>query len=286
MTVGFSADRVVGINNPVLSAVEFANPTTTNKLLPQQHPNSFANAINNAGQIVGGIGTFTNSKAFFYDSGIVTEIGTLPGTDRSSATAINSSRQVQVVGLSQNGLQTPSDRGFIWQNGVLTNLGLPSVAGPVASIAFVEGINDQGWVTGSWQNWVDDTPQPRRAFLYKDGVMVDLLPSVLQSDAFDINNLGQIIGDAEVTSGDFTSFIWDNGQFFRLSELIDPASGWTIFGVEAINDEGQIIGFGEFNGVSQSFILNPVTIPTPVPASVWLFGSGLAALLGLRRRRA
>jgi hypothetical protein len=30
----------------------------------------------------------------------------------------------------------------------------------------------------------------------------------------------------------------------------------------------------------------PEAIPTPVPASVWLFGSGLAALLGLRRRRA
>jgi hypothetical protein len=29
----------------------------------------------------------------------------------------------------------------------------------------------------------------------------------------------------------------------------------------------------------------PEAIPTPVPASVWLFGSGLAALLGLRRRR-
>jgi hypothetical protein len=30
----------------------------------------------------------------------------------------------------------------------------------------------------------------------------------------------------------------------------------------------------------------PEAIPTPVPASVWLFGSGLAALVGLRRRRA
>lgn len=30
----------------------------------------------------------------------------------------------------------------------------------------------------------------------------------------------------------------------------------------------------------------PEAIPTPVPASIWLFGSGLAALLGLRRRRA
>jgi hypothetical protein len=30
----------------------------------------------------------------------------------------------------------------------------------------------------------------------------------------------------------------------------------------------------------------PEVIPTPVPASVWLFGSGLAALVGLRRRRA
>lgn len=29
----------------------------------------------------------------------------------------------------------------------------------------------------------------------------------------------------------------------------------------------------------------PAAVPTPLPASIWLFGSGLAALVGLRRRR-
>jgi hypothetical protein len=54
---------------------------------------------------------------------------------------------------------------------------------------------------------------------------------------------------------------------------------WTASGV---NDQGQIaaaiVGGGAYQGV---LVLTPV----PVPAAVWLFGSGLAGLAGLARRR-
>jgi probable HAF family extracellular repeat protein len=57
--------------------------------------------------------------------------------------------------------------GALWQNGVLTNLGtLPRDLAAIAT-----GINDQGQVVGStWDsnfNW-------SHAFIYQDGVMIDL----------------------------------------------------------------------------------------------------------------
>jgi hypothetical protein len=40
---------------------------------------------------------------------------------------------------------------------------------------------------------------------------------------------------------------------------------------------------GPFAGFNANFNAN--MIPTPVPAAVWLFGSGLFGLLGVARRR-
>ncbi len=249
--------------------------TTTTEILPGG-PDAAAGGINDNGQISGGTG-----QAFFYN-GALTNIAT--GFSFSYGDVINASGQV--AGTMSNQLtQSSGARGFFWSNGVTTNLGLP--AGETsAAVPFVEGINDDGWVTGSWQRYVGNVPQNRRAFVYRNGAMEDLVPGWNFSDAFDINNLGQIIGDAALTSsGDLFGFLWDNGTAYDLDTLvIDPNSNWAVNGASAINNNGQILVSARFNGQNTFALLTPV-VSTPVPAAVWLFGSGLAGLFAMTRRR-
>jgi hypothetical protein len=47
-------------------------------------------------------------------------------------------------------------------------------------------------------------------------------------------------------------------------------------------DNAYLISFGDINGTVQGVDLQPI----PVPAAVWLFGSGLLGLVAVSRRRA
>src|SRR5262249_13065016 len=88
----------------------------------------------------------------------------------------------------------------LWQNGVLTDLGvLPEDFGAVAS-----GINNQGQVVGSNR---DSNFNFIRAFIWQDGVMTDLntlfpaSSNLFATMANKINERGQISGMAIVLSG-------------------------------------------------------------------------------------
>ena len=70
-----------------------------------------------------------------------------------------------------------------------------------------------------------------------------LLTGYAASAAHSINNFGQVVGSASVTS--YTGFIWqDDLGMKRLQDLLPSGSQWTITGAEAINDQGVIVGWG------------------------------------------
>jgi hypothetical protein len=48
-----------------------------------------------------------------------------------------------------------------------------------------------------------------------------------------------------------------------LNTLVPPDSGWVLHGASAINDSGQIVGWGYFNKELRGFLLNPVVTPIP-----------------------
>src|SRR5207244_10248449 len=123
----------------------------------------------------------SGDHAFLWQNGVMTDLGTLPGSTSSTATAINNSGQV--VGNSGN-------HAFFWDKGVMTDLGtLPGYTGSVVARA----INDSGQVVGASGN---------HAFLWENGAMRDLgafsnPPQTCDSyTAYGINSPGQVVGNA------------------------------------------------------------------------------------------
>jgi probable HAF family extracellular repeat protein len=160
-------------------------------------PDGFAFWINARGQVAGYSATCGEATvtAVSWKNGTASALPDL-GT---GAVAYSINDQGQIVGtiVSSDGT---TQYGALWQNRVLTNLGiLPGDFGGIAS-----GINNQGQVVGStWTsefNW-------SHAFIYQNGVMTDLntlFPAnsnLYATMGNKINERGQISGMAIVLSG-------------------------------------------------------------------------------------
>ncbi len=106
-----------------------------------------ANAINDAGEIVGGA-AFPNrmSDAALWRQGVITDLGTLPGDCFSQAFALNS--RGQVVGGSVS-CDSHTIRAFLWQNGEIVDLN--TLVAPNSGFLLVEtnAINDRGEIAGN-----------------------------------------------------------------------------------------------------------------------------------------
>ena len=126
--------------------------------------------INPAGRVVAG--------GKLWDNGTLIDLGTLGGC-RTSAHAINAAGQV--VGLSY----LPGNEeyhAFLWEKGVMTDLGAPGVTSDARDI------NARGQVVGISGN---------RAFVWEKGVMTELDGNA----AFAINAAGDIVGNRDTQQG-------------------------------------------------------------------------------------
>jgi probable HAF family extracellular repeat protein len=150
---------------------------------------------------------------------------------------------------------------FIWQEAQVTPLGLLSDG------YFSEGkaINEVGQVVGFVVT--GDLPNTgTRPFLWDNGQMIDLgsLPGFESSAAADINDQGQIVGSASGVDGNpniQAAFVWQNGVMTDLNELIPPGDNITIRVASAINNAGQITGWGTSDGSETAVFLAPINQP-------------------------
>ena len=109
---------------------------------------NIAYAINNRGQIVGKVrsadGT-TYVAALWQPDGTLTTLGILPGDFAAFATGINN--RGQVVGNNFDSSFNWS-HGFIWQNGVMTDLNTLIPADSNLFVISASNINERGQISG------------------------------------------------------------------------------------------------------------------------------------------
>ena len=107
------------------------------------------------------------------------------------------------------------------------------------------------------------------------------------SYANSINSMGQVVGYSYTAAFAQHAFFVDvSGPMQDLNDLIPADSGWVLNRAHAINDAGQIIGIGTFNGVgTRVFLLTPTSAPEP-SAIGSLAIVGMIVLVRRRRRGA
>ena len=193
-------------------------------------------AIDSAGAVVGGsviAGPNEFRQAFRWTgSGEPQNLGTLSG-DTSVALGMNNTGWV--VGTSRTA--TNQARAFLFRG-----------AGPMEDIGGDVGgeahaANDIGEVVGVAGG---------QAFHWQDGslTLLGALPGPTASNAWGINSRSVIVGESNDRA-----FIYRAGTMIDLNSLVAPGSGWTLKVARAINEFGEVAGWGTLDGVDRAFLL-------------------------------
>ncbi|HEX7025617.1 MAG TPA: HAF repeat-containing protein [Gammaproteobacteria bacterium] len=209
---------------------------------------SVANAVNDAGQVVG---QHKLNRPFIWQNGEFVELGGFGGKN-TWGYALDINNAGQVVGSSpvNNGSDGLAQRAFLWEGGVMTDLGaLPGLPDSRA-----HAINELGQVVGFSSFFdPDTTDETFESFLWQGGVMIDLgVPGDLNR-AHDINDAGQIVGWSSKGA-----YIYEDGVVTNLNTLIPAGSGVNLTEATAINNAGQIVVNGRVGGRFHAFLLTPV----------------------------
>jgi probable HAF family extracellular repeat protein len=183
---------------------------------------TFAQGINDLGQIVGYYADSSGQHGFLYGNGTWTTLN-YPSGNATGAQGINDLGQI--VGYYD---ANSAAHGFLYSNGTWTTLNYPS-----GNATDAQGINDLGQIVGYY-----GANGAAHGFLYSNGAWTTLDdPSANGfTVASGINDSGQIVGyyaSNELMHG----FLYSNGTWTTLS---DP-SGITTEAL-GINDSGQIVG--------------------------------------------
>lgn len=209
---------------------------------------TIAYGLNNTGHVVGGY----LGPAFLWYKGNMSLLGTLGGAGSGSvAYGINDAGQV-VGGSQTNNAQS---HAFLWEKGIMRDLG--TLGGNYSE---ARSINKTAQVVG-YSSINNNIPSYVHAFLWENPKMKDLgTLGGNNSRALAINNWGTVVGKSEISSGVEHAFVRKNRRMTDLNSLIPANSGWELTSANAINNRGQIVGKGKFNGATRAFLLKPVMV--------------------------
>ncbi|HEY9845107.1 MAG TPA: hypothetical protein V6D03_02820 [Candidatus Caenarcaniphilales bacterium] len=263
-------------------------------------PWSRADGINNAGIIVGASTPKDSLKeqAVLWSTpkAVPQGLGTLGGAV-SFASKINDHNQV--VGFSE----TPdSSRAFRWE----AKSGMQDLGTLGGEASRAEDINNAGQIVGS----AEIPNRSFHAFLWEDKQGMLDLGTLLsneafpyyadnQSQAWSINDSGQVVGSSSFPKEELDvsgipyqsvvghAFLYEDQVMQDLNHLIPSDSGWELNSSQAINDAGQIAGYGTIKGQTRGFLLTPQPVPEPASTlGILAFGIfGAAAVLRHKLKR-
>ena len=241
------------IGTPEFRAVLWRN-STINDLGTRGGTSSLGTGVNDTGQVIGGaqnaipdqysfFGLGTQTRAFLWQAGVMTDLGTLGGPD-AFATYINNNGQVtgpsDTSDIPNSITGAPPQDPFFWQNGKNGNK-MKDLGNFGGAQAAVNGLNRGGEVTG-WMTLAGE--KMYHAFLWNGAKLIDLTTFIgaLGGDyafANSLNDAGAVVGQATFP-GDQTehAVLWQDGVTTDLGTLKgDPCSE-----ADSINSHGQIVG--------------------------------------------
>jgi len=187
----------------------------------------------------------------------VEDLGAFGGTFTFSwAFGLNNRGQATGFALAPIGGIDEARHAFLWQRGVLTDLG--TLGGVESSAGGIYKGGVRTTITG-WAQTSDPDPlgelfcssvsQQCRAFIWQHGVMT-ALPTLGGNNAMagDSNARGQVVGRAETDHRDptcvppqvlqYSPVIWEDGEAHQLPTIPGDPDGWAL----SINERGQVVG--------------------------------------------
>lgn len=180
----------------------------------------------------------------------VIDLGFLPGDSASTLIGFNVLNDSgQVVGYSDG----PSRRAVLFDNGTVIDLTTALPPGEEWRGDTIS-INNLGQVVG----------RRGRVILWDSGTITTLGVSGFFSDAFDINDVGQVVGFSQTPLSERVhAVLWENGTMIELGIPVDSSSESE---AQGINNSGQIVGFSSLFQrpflLDEGILIDLGTLPT------------------------
>lgn len=269
--------QIAGINrdqNGTETAVMWDEVSGYKRISPlTENGNIYLSDMNNTGQVVG---CSDNHAVLWNEQNGTQDLGVLDGGLQSLAQGINNLGQIVGVSTTSHWV---TRNGVLWDSALdMQDLGLLATpdANSSPNHSGFTAINDAGIATGNMKT-ISNTDATAMIWDSINGYnpIGDGILNSNRNYAIDINNQGQVIINNSTTNSKAEAYTWDleNGLTrFSIPDSWNIPGIWNFVSLIDINDAGQILGHASFTTV-------------PVPASLWLFISGLAICLRPRKQK-
>lgn len=124
--------------------------------------------------------------------------------------------------------------------------------------------------------------------IFRAGIFEDVFaPTGYHSiEARSINNNNQFVGSMITDEGVRYGFLYSEGKTYNLNFLVGDKPSWEIIQATKINDRGQIVGYGKFEGQISAFIMSPIQSSVPEPGTWLMYTAGFWVVGVILRRNA
>ena len=244
-------------------------------------PGSTARAINIHGQVAGYADTSSvsgSARACLWDATGIHNLNLIAGPNGITAaslgwvltTAYGINDHGQIVGRGVKTGETSTTDAYLWERDAAGNVAVQRVnlGIPQSGDAETRGINNAGQVVGSVPYVVSGLTWPYASLWQRDlnGIGYNVPLGLLggpASQAYSINNYGEVVGYALLANGRPNAFYWSDVNGNGVSDSGEMVSLGTLGGLHSvaftINDAGQVVGWAfDAAGAYRAFVWDAV----------------------------